>query len=123
MIQGIGININLDPYRGELEREMDRCTAVIRTVLRSIEEGSYKDKARQSKPGTVFHLQMADSPIDQQKFIEDEILKAFNSVIRAFLDYIDKMVAISEATFDKLLVPVDKTITGETQILEYAAQK
>src|SRR4051812_12970447 len=117
MIQGISIRINMDVYRGELERELDSSLGSLRTLLRSLDDGSYQTKATQASAKSVIQMAFQQGNTDPQVLRKGEILKTYNSLVRALISFIDKMIAVSHARFDTAQIRVDRTLKSEAEIL------
>jgi len=85
--------LNIDRYIAIVNEEIDVSIISMRTMLRSIDEGTCVTGScvTNSSIANMHYLPIKQSDAVKKK----EILKAFNNVIRSFLDFLDIAVAFS----------------------------
>lgn len=74
----------------------------LRATLRSLEDGSYDERAL---PGKSFVRLSYPTTINSQGKKEGEIRKAFINTIKAFIDFIDKSIATKKLGEESLHIP------------------
>ena len=87
------ITINLNTYYDRLVLKLDTHIASLRTTLRSIEDGTYGNKANTPRPAAVVKFEVIPKPEDAA--IEAS-QNAFVHVVRSFVDFMDAMIAFLE---------------------------
>lgn len=95
----------------------------LRTVLRSIEDESYREKGNEPSSKAVITFRAEDNELSKEEWSKLEILKAFNSAIRTFIDFVDKMVAVRDIDLTKLTIKIERQLNTEGEIIEYVTTR
>ena len=121
-MKSIAVSLNLSLYRKELDDSIDKRLSSLRNVLRSLEDESFGIKAQKINPSKVLHLQLANNNIDPSEHASEEILNAFNSIMRSFVDFLDKLIAARDVLAKTKNLKATRPLKGIKEILDYSKE-
>jgi len=111
------IIVNVDPFRVRFLHELNTAMAIAGCTLRSLEDGSFQEKAYVRKRVGVDSYQ----PHQPDEVRAQATRNCFKSVIDAFLSFLDRMISFQDLRSEGFVL--DRDIVGEGQLLEWVEQK
>src|ERR1043166_4647501 len=103
-----GIAVRLDPgrYLGVLSAYVARHVGDLRVVLRSLEDGSFAEKASASRPGKLLHFQVGSFGTPDAKAAAARLCnRCFVNIVAELLTYLDRTIAMQKVLAASLTVP------------------
>ena len=128
MSQRFSVTINPNTYVAELEAIIASNVAGLRNALRALEDGSFVSRASMPRPDAILHF-VIQPPADQAAdAVATACNRCFLDLVRALINYIDRMVAIQRCTKEPITLQVgiqsgDGLLRFMREHLESAYQK
>lgn len=99
-------SISPDGYLGQLQQSLARHMADLRNTLRSLEEGSFTERANTPRQNAVIRLQLTPFP---GRDIGEASVAACNGcfldLTRAMIEYLDRMIAVKRCIRQRIRIP------------------
>ena len=116
----IQVSINADMYIAQLEASFAASLASMRHTLRAIEDGSFISKAGECSPKSVLQIRIATTEANCPEAITRACNNCFIELIRAFITFLDRMIALQRVTKKQLKLG-NSWATAE-ELLEYVKE-
>lgn len=110
----IPLNLNLNNYRLQLGLELNSHVIALKVILKSIDDDSYQQF---SEMNIGLGGKMPLSIFDKEIFRQQEINKAYISIIRSFQNFIDKIIAAEK--FVSSRHSAEKDVSSFKELEEY----
>jgi hypothetical protein len=101
----VNVGLNLKKPLGAFQQDIGESQVRLRSVLRSIEDGSYHRGAQAGRPGAVLKFQFASSEIQADSAAATACNDCFLSFIRALVELIDRLLAMRKLVGTRLAMP------------------
>lgn len=110
------IQINIQTFLDQFLKDTQSHLSILRNIIHSINDSSYKEKGADSKHGNFLRVRIPIISDDMAAIQEKACNNCFANIIRSFLDYLDKLIAILELP---ATLQIKKNLSGEKEILDY----
>ena len=117
MEKNIPIHINLEVDRQKLLSELDSHFIVLKTILNSVDDGTY-NLVKSSNSGII---KMVSTGLDPKKLKENEIAKCFKSCIGSLQDFMDKLIAIIRLKGARIMAT--RSVSNDVELQEFLNEK
>ena len=101
----VGLNLNkpLTSFQRDLAGHQTR----LRTVLRSLEDGSFENRAQKARPGAVIQFQFGAMPVAESATATAACSECFLGFTRALVEFLDRLIAMRRIVARNATVPSD----------------
>jgi hypothetical protein len=94
----INAEVNPQVYLGQMIRELGGHIGDFRNSLRTIEDNSFAERAKQQGPNTVVHIQASDALLMRDAATQRAIDNCFLAMVRSLLTFVDRVLGLKNAT-------------------------
>ncbi len=122
MSQQWSIGINPVGCFNQLIEAVHGHLANLKTVLRAIDDGSFRQLAQTPSPNAMMKLHVMDAATSPEGAAQRATVTCFKGMLSEFISFLDRMIATREFIKDGTII-VDRSLTGEEQINAYVQQK
>lgn len=104
------ITLNPSVYVGRLEQAVATHVGNLRNTLRALEDGSFHKRAFCSRPSAVIQFQVGqENAHDNDAVAASACNRCFLDMVRALIEYLDRMIAIRRCVQQTVAIPQDVT--------------
>jgi len=113
-MQNLEVKINPDVYLAILNQHVANSLAGLRNTLRSIDDGSFVNRAASPRPQSVVNFRIDNVHTDQDA-VYKACASAFLDIVRGLITFIDRIVAVKHCIGKSFEVPSTVTTPAELQ--------
>jgi hypothetical protein len=113
-MQNLEVKLNPDVYLANLNQQVANSLAGLRNTLRSIDDGTFVNRASEPRPQSVVHFRIDNVHADQDS-VHKACASAFLDIVRALITFIDRIVAVRRCVGKSFQVPDTVTNLVELQ--------
>jgi hypothetical protein len=101
----MNVGLNLKKPLAGLQGDIGVHQARLRALLRSLEDGSFDDKARQPRPGAVLQFQFGPMLLPPEASAVSACNDCFLGFTRSLVEFIDRLLAMRKIAATTLTIP------------------
>jgi hypothetical protein len=110
------IRVSPEIYHGPFVRAMDGHIADLKAILRSLEDGSFIERATTPSPGALLKLSIDRNSTPEKDAVQRACGNCFRAIISDFLGFIDRIIAFNQV-LNRGSIRVDEPVISKDEVL------